>query len=188
MLSLLSRTAVNTISAARARSAAACRPLATAATPHVTGQGKLARRGAIPLDWKSLDAAVSNRSEQLRNEKQHKSGPTSVAETWANLSDKAVARLGPPPGKYAGTYLRASMPMLSKNHVAGRSVEVQRGDLAGALRRLNGILFENRVHAERVRNLRHEKKGYKRRRLASERWRRRFAHEVCHLDSIVWLL
>ena len=26
---------------------------------------------------------------------------------------------------------------------------------------------------------RHEKKGAKRRRLASERWRRRFAHEVC---------
>lgn len=26
---------------------------------------------------------------------------------------------------------------------------------------------------------RHEKKGYKRRRLESERWRRRFAHEVC---------
>lgn len=47
------------------------------------------------------------------------------------------------------------------------------------------ILFENRVHAERVRNLRHEKKGYKRRRLVSERWRRRFAHEVCHVQRIL---
>jgi small subunit ribosomal protein MRP21 len=38
---------------------------------------------------------------------------------------------------------------------------------------------QNNVFREVRMQERHEKKGYKRRRLASERWRRRFAHEVC---------
>ncbi|VDB82930.1 unnamed protein product [Peniophora sp. CBMAI 1063] len=163
MLSLLSRTASSAVSAARARpfpGATSRRAFAAAAAPSVANVDKLTRTRQ-PVDWRTLDAAVMTKSAQLRNEKQQKTGPTSVAETWADLSDKTLGRLGPPPGKYAG-----------------RSVEVQKGDLASALRRLNTILFENRVHGERVRNLRHEKKGYKRRRLASERWRRRFAHEV----------
>ncbi|KZV71655.1 hypothetical protein PENSPDRAFT_664281 [Peniophora sp. CONT] len=171
MLSLLSRTTFSAVSAARAASAvsATCfRSYATAATPNVTGSGKLARRAGSPTNWLTLDAAVASRTAKQSEEKQKKIGPTTVAESWADMSDKAVARLGPPLGKYAG-----------------RSVEVQRQDLATALRRLNTILFENRVHAERVRNLRHEKKGYKRRRLASERWRRRFAHEACHMHRVV---
>ena len=52
------------------------------------------------------------------------------------------------------------------------------GDLQSALVRLKGILTVNAVRASHVRDERHEKKGEKRNRLKSLRWRRRFAHEV----------
>lgn len=45
-------------------------------------------------------------------------------------------------------------------------------------------LRENRVAVQWKRQMRHEKKGVKRRRLVSERWRRRFADEVCYLAII----
>ncbi|KAH9981312.1 hypothetical protein BGW80DRAFT_1162592 [Lactifluus volemus] len=60
----------------------------------------------------------------------------------------------------------------------GRSIEVKRGNVADALTRLQYTLQRNRVFSELKFSARHEKKGYKRRRLSSERWRRRFAHEV----------
>jgi len=60
----------------------------------------------------------------------------------------------------------------------GRSVYVGRGDLAGAYGSLTTILRRNTVPYELRMSDRHEKKGVKRRRLSSERWRRRFAHEV----------
>lgn len=65
---------------------------------------------------------------------------------------------------------------------AGRSVFV-RGDLASAFRRLDHILSRNKVRAQAVQSERHEQKGAKRRRLSSERWRRRFAHEVRYDQS-----
>lgn len=111
MLSLLSRTASSAISAARKTSitvAASYRTAVTAAAPTVTGYDKLARRDGRTLDWRALDNAVANKSQQLRNEKQQ-SGPTSVAESWTAMSDKAVASLGPPLGKYAGVFTRAFM-------------------------------------------------------------------------------
>ncbi|KAI9509360.1 hypothetical protein F5148DRAFT_978358, partial [Russula earlei] len=61
---------------------------------------------------------------------------------------------------------------------SGRSIEVRNGDVADALNRLQYALRRNRVLPELRLAARHEKKGYKRRRLNSERWRRRFAHEV----------
>jgi ribosomal protein S21 len=60
----------------------------------------------------------------------------------------------------------------------GRSVEVKNGNVAEALNTLQYTLQRNRVAMELRLTARHEKKGYKRRRLSSERWRRRFAHEV----------
>ncbi|EIW85207.1 hypothetical protein CONPUDRAFT_49419, partial [Coniophora puteana RWD-64-598 SS2] len=60
----------------------------------------------------------------------------------------------------------------------GRRVTVPRGDLGLAFNRLNQRLRRNRVWYELRRTARHEKKGYKRRRLESERWRKQFAHEV----------
>lgn len=61
----------------------------------------------------------------------------------------------------------------------GRSVPVVNNELAVAFVKLRRILDRNRVQKELRLTERHEKKGYKRRRLASQRWRRRFAHEVC---------
>lgn len=52
------------------------------------------------------------------------------------------------------------------------------GNLADAFKRLDGILARNRVRRQLKLAERHEKKGVKRRRLESERWRRLFAHEV----------
>ncbi|KAI0273607.1 hypothetical protein BC834DRAFT_816254, partial [Gloeopeniophorella convolvens] len=60
----------------------------------------------------------------------------------------------------------------------GRSIEVKNGGVAEALNKLQFILSRNRVALELRLVVRHEKKGYKRRRLSSERWRKMFAHEV----------
>lgn len=60
----------------------------------------------------------------------------------------------------------------------GRKVVVQSGNVADAIRRLDSILSRNKVkHTVRAQK-RHEKKGVKRRRQNSERWRRLFANEV----------
>ncbi|CAL1704790.1 unnamed protein product [Somion occarium] len=62
---------------------------------------------------------------------------------------------------------------------AGRSVAVSGGKPFGsAYVELQQILRRNLVSYELRLAERHEKKGYKRRRLASDRHRRRFAHEV----------
>jgi len=55
---------------------------------------------------------------------------------------------------------------------------VRNGNVADALNKLQYSLQRNRVASELRLTARHEKKGYKRRRLSSQRWRRRFAHEV----------
>ncbi|KAJ8078753.1 hypothetical protein PM082_013036 [Marasmius tenuissimus] len=60
----------------------------------------------------------------------------------------------------------------------GRSVRVVDGDVATAFQRLASTLSRNKVTQQLRMSERHEKKGVKRRRLQSERWRRLFAHEV----------
>ncbi|KAK7693570.1 hypothetical protein QCA50_003139 [Cerrena zonata] len=67
-----------------------------------------------------------------------------------------------PPGPYAGR----SVPVNNEKSFTGAYMELQQ------ILRRNLVSYELRL-AER-----HEKKGYKRRRLASDRHRRRFAHEV----------
>ncbi|KAF9464675.1 hypothetical protein BDZ94DRAFT_1307667 [Collybia nuda] len=64
------------------------------------------------------------------------------------------------------------------NAYSGRCVQVMDGNVGDAYQRLNQILSRNKVRAQLRRAERHEKKGEKRRRLSSERWRRQFAHEV----------
>lgn len=61
---------------------------------------------------------------------------------------------------------------------SGRRVFVAEDQLGEAFRRLQNRLKRNRVVQEVSRQKRHEKKGVKRRRLSSERWRRVFANEV----------
>ena len=55
---------------------------------------------------------------------------------------------------------------------------VYHGDVGAALAKLHTVLQKNAVRATNVRDERHEKKGEKRNRLRSIRWRKRFAHEV----------
>lgn len=61
--------------------------------------------------------------------------------------------------------------------LSGRSITV-RGDLGESLRQLDSVLSRNKVKLQLRMTERHEKKGYKRRRLESERWRKQFANEV----------
>ncbi|KAL0946925.1 hypothetical protein HGRIS_013086 [Hohenbuehelia grisea] len=60
---------------------------------------------------------------------------------------------------------------------SGRTVRVGH-DVGEAFRRLDAILGRNKVRLTWRQQERHEKKGVKRRRLSSERWRKQFANEV----------
>ncbi|KAL6308992.1 hypothetical protein BKA93DRAFT_821826 [Sparassis latifolia] len=64
------------------------------------------------------------------------------------------------------------------NAYSGRSIPVGKYEAGSAYIRLMRIIRNNKLIREMVAARRHEKKGEKRRRLKSERWRRRFAHEV----------
>lgn len=54
------------------------------------------------------------------------------------------------------------------------------GNIAEAIKMLDVRLSRNKVKYELRLAERHEKKGVKRRRLSSERWRKQFANEVRH--------
>ncbi|KAI0062285.1 hypothetical protein BV25DRAFT_666288 [Artomyces pyxidatus] len=90
------------------------------------------------------------------------------AELWAANSVQAMKHLPPPKDAYAG-----------------RSFEVRNGDVGGALALLQACLQRNKVYTELRMTTRHEQKGEKRRRLRSERWRRRFANEVRNKVQLV---
>ncbi|PPQ79113.1 hypothetical protein CVT24_012788 [Panaeolus cyanescens] len=86
----------------------------------------------------------------------------SLEERWRQKSKQALedAANRPPADPYAG-----------------RTVRVGK-DVADAYRKLETILQRNRVRPELKMTQRHEKKGVKRRRLSSQRWREQFANEV----------
>ncbi|KAN0123877.1 hypothetical protein V8E52_002367 [Russula decolorans] len=113
-------------------------------------------------NWSHLNDIYSRAVDVKSNDR-----PNSPDERWAIQSRSRMATLKPPKGPYAG-----------------RSIEVKNGNVADALNQLQYTLQRNRVVAELRLTARHEKKGYKRRRLSSERWRRRFAHEVW--ASFLW--
>jgi hypothetical protein len=66
--------------------------------------------------------------------------------------------------------------------VTGRSIAVKKDltdtSVASACAILASRIWRNKVRQDYMANMRHEKKGVKRRRLESERWRRRFADHV----------
>lgn len=66
----------------------------------------------------------------------------------------------------------------SDSVLPGRTVKVSGGNVQEAIKKLDEILGKNRVRRELRLTERHEKKGVKRRRLSSERWRTFFANEV----------
>ncbi|EPT05983.1 hypothetical protein FOMPIDRAFT_1110647 [Fomitopsis schrenkii] len=85
----------------------------------------------------------------------------SPEELWQSREGTLVAKLPKPQGPYDG-----------------RSAWVHQGDVASAFARINRTIMTNRIVPELRQHARHERAGAKRNRLTSERWRRRFAHEV----------
>ena len=126
-------------------------------------------------NWSHLNDVYSRAVNVEQN------GPSnSPDERWAVQSRFRMASLKSPKGPYAGTTVFPPPSNLKAfSYInSGRSIEVKSGNVADALNTLQYTLQRNRVVAELRLTARHEKKGYKRRRLSSERWRRRFAHEV----------
>jgi ribosomal protein S21 len=126
-------------------------------------------------NWSHLND-VYNRVVDVKSEER----PNTPDERWAMQSRIRMASLKPPKGPYAGaTVFFPPSNLKAFSYInPGRSVEVKNGNVAEALNTLQYTLRRNRVVTELRLTARHEKKGYKRRRLSSERWRRRFAHEV----------
>ncbi|KAG2368523.1 hypothetical protein BDR07DRAFT_1349324, partial [Suillus spraguei] len=102
--------------------------------------------------------AIQDTIERTAGTAQKKNPPT-PDELWAERSRNAS--FNPPADPYTGR--RLGVPV--------------NGDLGEIFRRLQARLRRNRVIQEVSRQRRHEKKGVKRRRLSSERWRRMFANE-----------
>lgn len=103
-------------------------------------------------------AAIMDTIHRTAGTVQKKSPPT-PDELWAERSRSAT--FNPPADPYTG-----------------RRISVNGDQLGEAFRRLQTRLRRNRLIQEVSRQRRHEKKGVKRRRLSSERWRRMFANEV----------
>ncbi|KAI0934396.1 hypothetical protein AcV5_006249 [Taiwanofungus camphoratus] len=79
--------------------------------------------------------------------------------------------------KYREDLIVQSLPKPADAY-SGRSIDVYNKDVAAAFAKLRRTIIQNGVVKELRLAERHEKKGDKRRRLKSERWRRRFAYEV----------
>jgi ribosomal protein S21 len=117
----------------------------------------------------------------------------SVPEVKENRQSDAVARtfsflkldLAPEEFEAKGDHSRQDEPARpivfnkSGNQYSGRSIEAREGNFIGAYRRLSGILSRNRVRKELRLNEYHEKGSEMKRRLKSERHRRRFQDLVC---------
>lgn len=122
------------------------------------------KRSFIDAPGPELDSQWRSLSEVKLRGQNAPSAPTKSQAPevrWQQNSETDLAKLALPQDAYAG-----------------RSVEVRNGNVGEALAQLQTILQRNRVQAEIRATSRHEKKGEKRRRLRSQRWRRRFAHEV----------
>lgn len=67
---------------------------------------------------------------------------------------------------------------------------VKNGRIIPAYAALSKIMSSNNVWRELRRMARHEKKGDKRRRLESERWRKRFQREASTFNAIstIWII
>ncbi|KAJ4487983.1 hypothetical protein J3R30DRAFT_874905 [Lentinula aciculospora] len=113
--------------------------------------------------WNGIDSVTRDLSQKLG--RISNSLTKSPAEIWAEESQNTRRIL-------------ADVGLVNNNPYIGRSVKIVDGDLADAFRKLDMILARNKVRKQLKLAERHEKKGPKRRRLESERWRRLFAHEV----------
>lgn len=107
---------------------------------------------------------------------------STAEEIWKYREDLIVQSLPKPTDAYSGwsnLILNARQGLHDSTLPAGRSIDVYNKDVAAAFAKLRRTIIQNGVVKELRLAERHEKKGDKRRRLKSERWRRRFAYEVC---------
>ncbi|KAG1772654.1 hypothetical protein EDD22DRAFT_859552 [Suillus occidentalis] len=99
----------------------------------------------------------------------------------SNLPARMLSNVPHPPAlldrtKEQDRHSRSCLRLIST--CSGRRIYVADNQLGESFRRLQTRLRRNRLIQEVSRQRRHEKKGVKRRRLSSERWRRMFANEV----------
>lgn len=122
--------------------------------------------------WDNIRASMPRQS----------SGNKDFEEEWRQGSIKDASQLLAPSHTYLGKLFSQATTLADELHalssILGRSVQVRDGNVGAAYRKLGGILTQNHVWEELRRTERHEKKGAKRRRLRSERWRTRFKEEV----------
>ncbi|KAJ3987308.1 hypothetical protein F5890DRAFT_811007 [Lentinula detonsa] len=114
--------------------------------------------------WNPVDSATKQVSEKI-TQVASKGAEKTPANLWEEQSENVKLQL-------------ADIGRITNDPYIGRSAKVVDGDLADAFKRLDMILARNKVRKQLKLAERHEKKGPKRRRLESERWRRLFAHEV----------
>ncbi|KAF4608447.1 hypothetical protein EYR40_000792 [Pleurotus pulmonarius] len=99
-------------------------------------------------------------------------------EVWA-MNHDGMKNRPPPANAYTGKLIKTLYPRVALTPLSiGRTVFVGKNGFGEAYKRLDIILSRNKVRATVRMAERHEKKGVKRRRLSSERWRRQFANEV----------
>ncbi|KAG7452540.1 uncharacterized protein BT62DRAFT_925094 [Guyanagaster necrorhizus] len=110
--------------------------------------------------------------------------PTPTAIEQMPVRDNA----GPTPEHVWKTHVKtvydATKDMSPPTAYSGRTVRV-RTNIMDSYAMLSNLLQRNNVRRELGKASRHEKKGVKRRRLASETWRRVFAHEVRNSVQLV---
>lgn len=118
---------------------------------HSTVSGPSRPTSALdPSMWASVGRIMSNLEQHNKPE-----------EIWKSRSASRRREIAPPPGTYSG-----------------RSVPVFRNDVGGAYNKLQGLLARNQVRKELRLTERHEKRSDMKRRLKSERHRKRFAEFV----------
>lgn len=145
-----------------------------------------ARRYTPTIPYRSPDS--DHWSFIGQNAANKKTSPSTADEKWQQKSETAKANLSdrPPANAYTGHDILVIYNPIYLNCVypIGRTVPVKSGNVAEAYQKLHNILQRNRVRPQLRLAARHEKKGVKRRRLSSERWRRQFAHEVSQFSTM----
>lgn len=142
------------------------------------------------LAWSSVVASTRPPLSQPRTSRDlAQPAPLDSHTLWDNLSSTLAGvrrnEVVPPAKRWEAASIASEKQIASLQKPAGifsgRSVEVTRNNVSGAYWGVMRILTQNNVRAELRRAMRHEKPTDMRRRLKSERHRKRFADQVCVL-------
>ncbi|KAG1731903.1 hypothetical protein EDB19DRAFT_1310455 [Suillus lakei] len=147
----------------------------TSAALSSTARGVFSQRPKLPFRMLSSVRHPPALLDKTKN--QGRMWSKTIQDTIDRTAGTAQTRHAPTPDELWAERSRSATFNPPADPYTGRRVFVT-GDLGEAFRRLQTRLRRNRVVQEVSRQRRHEKKGVKRRRLSSERWRRVFANEV----------